>query len=129
MCYHSGPERTWERWQLRGTPHSPKLQHCWNLTIRLFRVISGHSVGESYPSAEKQSVYSTASANWATQRKKEIILPQGHHPSLRFCHRSTRIYNQFLGGIYSTTPSRMGYDIRSIFKRGIANLISKFSSQ
>ena len=28
------------RWQWRGTPHSPKLQHCWNLTIRLFSVIS-----------------------------------------------------------------------------------------
>ena len=32
------PEWTWEQW--RGTPHSPKLQHCWNLTIRLFSVIS-----------------------------------------------------------------------------------------
>ena len=39
-CYHSGPEWTWEQWQWRGTPHSPKLQHCWNLTIRLFSVIS-----------------------------------------------------------------------------------------
>ena len=38
--YQSGPEWTWERWQSRGTPHSPKLQHCWNLTIRLFNVIS-----------------------------------------------------------------------------------------
>ena len=28
-----------EQWQLRGTPHSPKLQHYWNLTIRLFSVI------------------------------------------------------------------------------------------
>ena len=25
---------------MRGTPHAPKLQHCWNLTIRLFSVIS-----------------------------------------------------------------------------------------
>ena len=60
-CYHSGPGWTWERWQWRGTPHSPKLQHCWNLTIRLFSVIlPGHSFegGGSYPSAEKQSVYS-----------------------------------------------------------------------
>ena len=39
-CYHSGPEWTWEQWQWRGTPHSPMLQHCWNLTIRLFSVIS-----------------------------------------------------------------------------------------
>ena len=27
----------------------------------------GHSLGESYPSAEKQSVYSTALANWAKE--------------------------------------------------------------
>ena len=39
-CYHAGPEWTWERWQWRGTPHSPKPLHHWNLTIRLFSVIS-----------------------------------------------------------------------------------------
>ena len=38
-CYHSGPEWTWEKWQWRGTPNSSKLQHHWNLTIRLFSVI------------------------------------------------------------------------------------------
>ena len=32
--------------------------------MRVFSVISGHSLGESYPSAEKQSVYSTAPADW-----------------------------------------------------------------
>ena len=35
-CYHSGPEWTWMRWQWRGTPHSLKIQHYRNLTIRLF---------------------------------------------------------------------------------------------
>ena len=44
-CYHSGPEWTWEQWQWRGTPHSPKLQHHWNLTIRLFSVISRTLMG------------------------------------------------------------------------------------
>ena len=39
-CYYSRPESTREWWQWRGTPHSPKLQHYWNLTVRLFRVIS-----------------------------------------------------------------------------------------
>ena len=39
-CYYSGPEWTWEWWQWRGIPHSRKLQHCWNLTIRLFSVMS-----------------------------------------------------------------------------------------
>ena len=33
------------------TPHSPKLQHCWNLTIRSFSVISRTLVGGgAYPS-------------------------------------------------------------------------------
>ena len=39
-CYHSGLEWTWERWQWRGTQHFPKLQHYWNLIIRLLSVIS-----------------------------------------------------------------------------------------
>ncbi len=58
---------SWEQWQWRGTPHSPKLQHCWNLPIRLFSVISRTLVsgGGSYPSVEVQSVYSTAPADWA----------------------------------------------------------------
>ena len=30
-----------------------------------FRVISGHSFGESYPSEEMQSAYSTTPADWA----------------------------------------------------------------
>ena len=39
-CYHSGPECTWERWQWRSTQDSSKLQHYWNLIIRLFSAIS-----------------------------------------------------------------------------------------
>ena len=35
------PEWTCEWWQWRGTPHSPKLQHYWILTIRSFSVMSG----------------------------------------------------------------------------------------
>ena len=30
---------------MKGLPYYPKLQHCWNLTIRLFSVISGTLVG------------------------------------------------------------------------------------
>ena len=37
--FHSRPEWTCEQWQWRGNLHSPKLQHYWNLTIRLFSVI------------------------------------------------------------------------------------------
>ena len=65
MCYDYGPEWTWERWQWRGTPHSQRLQHCWNFTIRLFTVLSRTLMGGSYPSAAKQSVYSSAPADWA----------------------------------------------------------------
>ena len=36
--YDFAPEQTWEQWQWRGTPHSPKPQLHWNLTIRLFSV-------------------------------------------------------------------------------------------
>ena len=60
----------WEQWQWRGAPYSPRPQHYWDLTIRLFSVISRTLVewGGYYPSAEVQSVYSTASADWATER-------------------------------------------------------------
>ena len=44
-CYYSGPKWTWERWQWRGTTHSPKLEHYWNLTIRLFCVIPRTLIG------------------------------------------------------------------------------------
>ena len=32
-CNLSRPELIWERWQWKGTSHSPKLQHYWSLTI------------------------------------------------------------------------------------------------
>ena len=61
-CYHPRSEWTWDRWQKKGTPHSANY---WNPSVRLFSVISEHSLGEYYLSAEKQSVYSTALADWA----------------------------------------------------------------
>ena len=69
--YLSRPEWTKERKQWRGAPLSPKLQHYWNLTIRLFSVISRTLVGGvgwsggSYASTEKQLVYSTTPTDWA----------------------------------------------------------------
>ena len=42
-------EWTWERWQWRGTPHSPKFLHYWNLTIRLFSVMLGESLTPLQP--------------------------------------------------------------------------------
>ena len=52
----SGPGSNGNEW---GTLHSPKLQHYWNLCIRLFRVIIRTLV------AEKQSVYCTVPADCA----------------------------------------------------------------
>ena len=46
--------------EMKGTPYSPKLQsyhHCLMLYPE-------HSLVGSYPSAEKQSVYFTAPADW-----------------------------------------------------------------
>ena len=97
-----------------GILHSPKLQNYWNLTIRLFRVITGHSLGESYTSAEMQSVYSAAPADWAKEsnvkkkkrkkRRKKMTVPI---ISFIIVHH---VY------IYRTPPSRSGCDTRSIFK-------------
>ena len=48
-CYHSNPEWTWKQWLWKCTPHSPKLQHCWSLTIRYFSVISWILIGGVLP--------------------------------------------------------------------------------
>ena len=48
-CYHPGAEWTWERWQWKGTPHSPKLQYYWSFTIWLFSVITRTLVEEVLP--------------------------------------------------------------------------------
>ena len=51
---------------MKGCSAFPKLQYRWNLTIRFFSVISMTLIGVGpYPSAEVQSVYSTAPANRA----------------------------------------------------------------
>ena len=47
--YHSRSEWIWEQWQGRGTLYSPKLHHCWNLTIKLFSFISRTLVGWVLP--------------------------------------------------------------------------------
>ena len=69
--YNSGPEWTWERWQWRDTLLLPKLQQYWNLTFRLFSVISTTHVGGSYHSTEMQSVYFTAPADQVKTLFKE----------------------------------------------------------
>ena len=54
-CYHSRPEWTWEQWQWRGSLHFSKLQHYWNLTIRLFNVICRTHVGGGLTSLQRCS--------------------------------------------------------------------------
>ena len=82
-CYHSGPEWTWERWQGSGTLHFSKPQHYCNFTIRLFSVISRTLMGGgSYPTVEKQSVYSTALADWTNRMKMTCMQPQIKHRQL-----------------------------------------------
>ena len=59
--------------EMKGCSAFPRSRHHWNLTIRLFRVLSWTlgflGVGRSYPSPEGNSVYSKAPADWA---KREI---------------------------------------------------------
>ena len=58
---------------MKGYNAFPNLQHYWNLTIILFRVISRILIVRwwgTYPFAEKQSVYSTAPVHWA--RKNSV---------------------------------------------------------
>ena len=52
-CYHSGTEWTWEQWQWRDTPHSPKLQYYWSFTIILFSVISRSLIGWGFTSLQR----------------------------------------------------------------------------
>ena len=75
--------------EMKGAPYSPKPQHYWNLTIRLFSVISRTLFfwGGSYPSAEVQSVYSTAPAAWA----KSVL---GY--SIQKCHEIAFILRSYL---------------------------------
>ena len=44
-CFHFESQWIWEKFQGRDKPHSPKLQHYWRFTIRLFSVISRTFVG------------------------------------------------------------------------------------
>ncbi len=55
---------------MKGVLYSPRPQHYRDLTIRLFSVIYRTLVGGgvSYPSADVQSVYSTAPADWTKEK-------------------------------------------------------------
>ena len=65
-CYHSESEWTWERWH-KGVLRIPQSSSITGSSPSDCLVsYPGHSLGwGSYTSAEKQSVYSTAPADWA----------------------------------------------------------------
>ena len=65
---YSTAQADWPR-QWRGAPYSPWPRYYWDLTIRLFSIIYRTLVRGSYPSAEKQSMYCTAPADWTRQFK------------------------------------------------------------
>ena len=75
---HSGPKWTQESWQWRGAQHSQKLPHYWNLTIRLFSVISRTLVGYgSYPSAEvRVGIFYSLSWLGNFDRAKEMLITE-----------------------------------------------------
>ena len=81
-------EWTWEQWQWSGSLHSPMLPYYWSLTIRLFSIISRTlmvvAVG-SYPSAEMQTVYSTASADWPLFKWSTTVLNSKFSTSATGC--------------------------------------------
>ena len=74
----TSPKWIWKHWQWRGDPHFPKLQHYWNLTVRLFSVISRTLIGGVLPLTKKQLVYSIARANWVTYWYWVFYLEQHH---------------------------------------------------
>ena len=111
-CYHSRPEWTRERWQWKGTPHSSKPQHYQN--IRLFSVISRtHVGGWSYPSAEKQSVYSKSPFDWANTSYWAITyspLPMWNTENKRLLsgHSYTHTYHvsTLIIALFATHPTK-----------------------
>ena len=98
-CYHSRSDWTWEQWQWRGTPSSPKLNHYWERIIRLFNVISWTLIGWWW-------VKSLQRWSW------RILQPQPSRDSLPDCLRSyqdTRLLGcspfAEMKSKYSTTPA------------------------
>ena len=70
----------------------PKTPHYWNLTIRLFNVLSRTLVDwRSYPSVEMQLVYSTAPAYWAEKVVKEAEVSSIGR-AVSWCFREPRFH-------------------------------------
>ena len=85
---------------IKGYSAFPKLQHLWNLTIRLISVIYRTFVGggASNPSAEVQSVFSTFPADWASDIFKDSTY------FLRVLIHEVVLVNKYLVDVYCWVP-------------------------
>ena len=82
---------------MKGYSAFPKAPVLLEPHIRLFYVsYPGHSLGETYPSSEMQSVYSTTPANWASIICNciitKIILIMLKYLFLGYGHKSNRMF-------------------------------------
>ena len=92
---------------VKGFLHSSNFHHYWNLTIRLFSVITrtlvGGGGGVSYPSAEVQAVHSTAVADWA----KDIVINKFKLQSCYYVHFRTNTLGK---GMHPLIPPNWALD-------------------
>ena len=58
---------------MKGYATFPKAPALLGVTIRWFNVISRTLIGDLTPHVKTQSVYSTAPADWAELRKREVM--------------------------------------------------------
>ena len=73
-CYNSEPEWTWEWWQWKSTPLSPKLQHFWSQAIRLFNDVSSTPVGVGVLLLCRDAIgvfYSSSRLGWLLDGKEQ----------------------------------------------------------
>ena len=94
-CYQSGPEWSRDRWQWRGSLRSQRSSITGASLSDCFVSYRVHSLGETYPFVEIESVYSTAPAVWARRKRAQ---KKSYHCTLfiQFCkysNKSTYIFD------------------------------------
>ena len=112
---------------IKGYLHSTELQHYWILTIWLFSVISGHSLGDSCPSAELQLVYSTAPADWATGHSLGESYPSAELQSAYSTAPAVWATRHSLGESYPSAELQSVYSIVSVWPPLIAKFVFPLS--
>ena len=100
---------------MKGDSTSSKLRHYWNLTIGMFSVISMTFVGEFYPSAKIQSVYSAATTDWATGHYLE-----GSYPSVEMLLLYSPAPADWATG-HSLRESYPAAEMQSVYSTALAN--------